>query len=130
MSRTVSACACLDCLSLATVSLSRMDLLMVFVAHVEHPELLHLGLGGVAVLVGVGVGDVLEVARVGLHYHRAPLRVLLHPALGHLSLTRHHLLRPSPQLHLARSLGRDGHGLRRGVLLARRAAEVDGRLLK
>jgi hypothetical protein len=39
-------------------------------------------------------------------------------------------LRPSPQLHLARSLGRDGHGLRRGVLLARRAAEVDGRLLK
>jgi hypothetical protein len=71
-----------------------MDLLMVFVTHVEHPELLHLGLGVVPVLVGVGGGDVLEVARVGLHDHRAPLLVLLHPALGHLSLTRHHLLRP------------------------------------
>jgi hypothetical protein len=40
----VSACACLD-----SISLSEMDLLMVFVTHVEHPELLHLGLG-VAVL--------------------------------------------------------------------------------
>lgn len=52
----------------------------------------HLGLTSEAhaLSTGVGVGDVLEVAGVGLHDHGASTLGLSHPTFGHLVLPRQH----------------------------------------